>query len=79
MAIIGAIWKKKDKNDKTYLSIAIENPTNPEEKWNVAAFINGKKSKPNHSDFYIVHNDDKDGNGYSRKPKDENAEEDDEF
>jgi uncharacterized protein (DUF736 family) len=51
--LIGGMWKKESKAGNAYVSIAIEDPENPERKLNLVGFKNDKKKGENSPDYFI--------------------------
>lgn len=57
MTVIGAGWKKKDKNDKSYISISIDKELQPltiDENKKIAIFPVAEKSSDKAPDFRVV-------------------------
>ena len=49
----GAIWKKRGQSGVEYLSLSIQNPNNPDEKWNMIAFLTKEKKQANSPDYSV--------------------------
>ena len=57
MTTIGAGWKKKDKNDKSYISISLDKELQPltiDERKKIAIFPVAEKSSDKAPDFRVV-------------------------
>ena len=56
--LVGSIWIKESKKGTKYLSLAIENPADEDDKFNLVGFKNKEKKSDKSPDYFLFFSED---------------------